>query len=348
MKKLLILTAFTGLFSIAVLGGCSKEHTNTPAPKNVEVVITGSLNDISGTKSQIIPDADGLPDEQLTVGIVTVNYRTDDPADNQPGITAWRSTTADITRGYFGGPGLNASPVENGEIQYTNEEGTAIQKVFYDETGEHYFMRVYYPYEEDEEFTQFIQTEGGAAVVFEMDGQKDIMCSNLGWGNVYNPRVVTSAEGAPMVFSHMLSLFRIKVKAENARAAEQYGKITGAMMYQQPKYTIVDMMNRGIRPYTDEKENYYAVDFEELPGLTTDEQDVGYIMAMPGQEFIIAAKSEKRRWLSAILNFSTDEDPFRTSAPGTMYDVTLKFMESYQVHLEVEEAKEWWMDSEFD
>lgn len=348
MKKLLIATMSLGLFSgIIMFGGCSKERVDADMPREkVEVVMYGGLSNVNGdkAKAQIIPN-NGLPDEQLVVGIVTVNYRTADPLNVQPDLEAWKGTTVDVTRGYFGGPGLNATNITNGEIQYTNEDGTAIQKVFYDETGEHYFVRVYYPYEGSE----FMQTDNGAAIVFsDMNGSKDILCSNLGWGNMDQKEIATDAENGVIVFSHMLSLFRIKVVAENEKAIEQYGRIDKVVMFAQPSSVIIDMMSQTIRPYSTETTNYDAVDFVPLNNLKTSAQEAGYIMAVPAQKFMIAAKSSERLWLGTDLDFTTTELPYNMSVPGKIYNVTLKFMESYQVHLEVEEADEWWMDSEFD
>lgn len=337
MKRPYIIFA---LFSVALLGGCERER---PVPQVVEVVINGGISNTRAEMGQIIPQ-DGLPEEQLSVGIVTVNFRTSDPTTIQPDVNAWKGTSADFTRGYFGGPGLGASPVTNGEIKYTNEYGTVIQKVFYDETGEHYFIRVVYPYQDAE----LIQTDNGAAVVFsELDGSQDILCSNLGWGNITNPEISTNETDRVVIFSHMLSLFRIKIEPENETAAAQYGLIKSIRIIDQPSSIIVGMIDLATEAYSSGDTDYYCVGFTPC-GLTSGPVDAGYIMALPERKFTIEAETQNRLWLSVELDFATALEPYKTSAAGTVYDVTVKFMESYELKLEVSEAKEWWMNSEFD
>lgn len=351
MKKAIIKTGFAIVALMTMLCGCGEEHIGSQ-PEAVEVMINGNLRENRKTRAQIIP-VNGLPPEQLSVGIVTVNFSTTDPANIQPDIEAWRGVTADYTPGYFGGPGLGATTITNGEIKYTNDDGTAVQKVFYDETGEHYYMRVVYPNDK----TEFIQTENGAAVVFnELNGTQDIMCSNLGWGNMDQPLIKTNYDDDPavespndsiIVFSHMLSLFRIRIVAENDVAAVQYGDISNIKIINQPDAIRVDMLDLAAEAYTNPETDYFIDGF--LPrALTSSPETVGDIMILPARSFTIEAQSENRLWLSADFNFATSENEYAESAPGTIYEITLKFMEGYKMELEVVPAKDWWMDHEFD
>lgn len=371
MKNGPIKIALAGFFSLALWGGCGKEKPAETAETRVAVVMNGGISRSGTTRGQIVPNAAGLPDEQLDVAIITVNYRTADPTLDQPDLPAWSGSTADITRGYFGedsgAPGVipfaqrPGKPIDSGKIEYTNDSGTTIQRVFYDETGEHYFVRVVYPYANAE----FTQSVNGAGVIFsELDGSQDIMASNLGWGNMHSPVIKTNYKDdipetvtgdSIIVMSHLFSLFRIKLVAENTDVIDQYGKILDVRLIDQPSSIRVDMMEIRLETESALDTPYHPKDF---PGtgldLTTSAVDAGYVMAMPAQKFTLEARSQNRLWLSADLDFSTLEDPLATSAPGRMYDITIRFMEAYEIELEAEplegedEHKEWWMDSVFD
>ncbi len=144
--RIAFVSAFAALFCV---GCASDNHTPDNGDDRPYVVMNGSLETVEQTpsRSAIDPrDADGLPNAPLTVGIMTLNYTTSDPTTDKPNEVAWMSSTANLSRGYFGGPGVNAPVVENGEINYTNETGSAIRKLFYDEGGEYYFTRVVYPF----------------------------------------------------------------------------------------------------------------------------------------------------------------------------------------------------------
>lgn len=350
MKRAIIGNGLGILLFMALGGGCSNEYAGNDR-EQVEVVMNGNLLKSRKTRAQIVPE-NGLPKNQLDVGIVTVNFSTTDPANVQPDLDAWKGVTADYTRGYFGGPGLGAATITNGEIKYTNDDGTAVQKVFYDETGECYYVRVVYPHHNAE----FTQADNGAAVVFnELNGTQDIMCSNLGWGNMDQPTMKTNYDTDPaidtpgdsvIVFSHMLSLFRIKVVAENATAIVQYGNITNVKIIDQPNSVKVDMIDLAAEPYAFPETDFLIPEFQARP-LTITPDSVGDIMVLPARNFTIEAQSENRLWLSADFNFATAEDPYATSAAGTIYEITLKFMEGYKMELDVIAAKEWWMDHEF-
>lgn len=348
MKKSSIIIALSGLLAAGLLNSCDKESIDDFREK-VEVIMNGSLPKPPASKTQIVPNEVGLPEKKLDVAIITVNYRTSDPENVQPDLAAWGGSTADITRGYFGGPGLKANPITNGEIKYTNDDGSAVQKVFYDETGEHYFVRVLYPFDN----ANFVQTDRGAGVLFsDIDGSQDILCSNLGWGNLDTPEVITNEKDSAIIFSHMLSLFRIKLKPESQTAVIQYGEIKNVKLANQSSSIRIDMIDlntEGSGPFT---MDYFPIGFAadtlhyDTINAVPIEKEAGYLMAVPAQKFIFEAQTD-RLWVSSELNFATALDPYKTSAPGTIYDVTLKFMEGYEMEIEVEAAEEWWMDSEF-
>lgn len=338
-------------------GGCNRENTAPPKEK-VEVVMNGGFQVPETTKAQITP-VNNLPTNQLDVIIVTVNYTTADPVNDQPDLNAWMGSTADLTRGYFGGPGLGATTITNGEIKYTNEDGTSVQNVFYDENGEYYFVRVVYPHKDAE----FIQTNNGAAIVFnDINGSQDILCSNLGWGNINMPIVRSNLTNdldptsVGLMFSHKLSLFRFNLIAENEKAAEQYGQIKNVRIRNQPSSIRVDMLDTNTEGYSEFDRHYEAEDFPSTPITLTFSSDpepvpvaayAGYIMALPGKKFTIEAETEKRLWISADLDFSDPANPYAASKAGIIYDITLTFMEAYQMELSLENTTEWWVESEF-
>lgn len=354
--------ALLPVFFIAFLSGCGKDNGGTDIEKDesgVEIVINGGISKGPATKGdgridpQGAPYA-GLPPHKLDVGIVTVNYTTVNPLIDQPTLAAWSGSTADITRGYFGGDGVNgpnSTIITTGEIFYTSDDGMAVQKVFYDETGQHYFVRVIYPYDNAE----FTQTSNGAGILFsDMDGSNDIMCSNLGWGNLYNPEIRTGDAGTDsiIILSHMLSLFRVNLEIE-ADAQGQYGQIESVRIAGQPDEVVVDMMDPAIyASVSSSLTDYYTIGFTPFSFASLPDPTVivpaGYVMVMPSQTFTVEIKSEKRLWLSAEIDFTTAEDPFATSAAGTIYDINLTLREAYQMEVDIVSADEWWMDTVFD
>lgn len=354
-----------GLFLAALLAGCDKAEPVAPAGREkVEVEMNGRLARTVQSKGPISPrlGSGGLPEEQLAVAVITVNFTTSDPETLQPGLAAWRGSTADITRGYFGGPGIGATEITNGEIKYTNEDGDLVQRVFYDENGEYYFIRVLYPYLTSE----FTQTDRGAGMVFyDVDGHQDILCTNLGWGNIDQPVIQTSykidpespepAEGdGVFVFSHLLSQFRINVVAESAVAVHQYGKIKNIRIIEQPGVIKVDMIDLATTSYDDSDTDYYLEDFQldSLPSYNTALPNNGYttagsLMLLPARKFTIEAETD-RLWLTAHFDFATEDDANAITSPGTIYDINLKFMEGYEMDVKVDSiTNQWWMDHEF-
>jgi hypothetical protein len=378
MKKYYIKPVLLGmLFLFALLSGCEKQNEPVPVQERMQVRMNGTLSPVGlSAKStrvttivgRVDPDAYGLPAEQLDVAIITVNYDTADPGTDQPGTADWSGQTADITRGFFGSmPGRtilndNEKPT-NGQIEYTNSEGTQVQRVFYDDLGSHYFIRVLYPYEN----TEFIQTVQGAAVVFyDLDGSQDIMSSNLGWGNIDAPVIQTGLNSIPnpdynpshpsnpyeppfissIVLSHMFSLLQFKVMPENVGVSPYYGEIEEIVIREQPTTVRMSMVDLSMTPHDDaEFIDFYALDLEPidlesvLPGAP---EDAGYLMVLPASSFRIEAYTTGRGWIGADFSFDNPTEP------GKIYEITLKFMEAAEVIITATAVDEWWMDSELD
>lgn len=392
------------MLAFALLGGCSRQDNEPVGPPKgkVAMVMYGGIKGIAPAKSRAMIEPQGvagLPPTQLDVNIITVNYVTDNPRTNPPGTDAWRGQTADVTRGFFGENtdftiANDGNPLipeaergdadkkpNSGRIEYTDEDGSAVQKVFYDDSGEYYFVRLFYPYENAE----FTSTTGmlGASIIFSgMDGSQDILCTNLGWGNIYNPEIrtayrVNGIDGADnegdsvIVFSHMLSLFRIKIAPENTKVIDgkpedprpggQYGQIMNARIREQPGALIADAMGASIAAlYGDPLETDYLVNgfpyttedvndggqgtplYLNAAQMTTAE-DIGYIMVLPGlNEYRIEVNTGKRKWVYGDLKFTTPPQP------GKVYDITITMMEAYELKVVPVEATNWWMDHVFD
>ena len=150
----------------------------------------------------------------------------------------------------------------------------------------------------------------------------------------------------------MLSLFRIHLKPENSTAIDQYGEIKNVKLSKQPSSIRIDIMDShviGNEPFT---ADYPAAGFVPNTLRVNSETSLpeaisgGYVMAAPAQKFTIEAETD-RLWVSAEFDFATALDPYKMSDQGTIYDVTLTFMEGYEMKVEIETAKEWWMDSVF-
>ncbi len=363
-----------------LLSGCVKDKPTTPAGKKVEVVMNGAVKRAGTTRGDgRIDPVNGLPPKQLIIGVATLNYTTSDAVNNQPDDIAWGDATADWAPAFFGGPDYyyptNPSYIpEDGVIKYLREDLTGTQIVFYDEGGQYYYVRALYPWTN----TRSIQTANGYSIVFEnLNGSTDVMCSNLGWGNKDNEVITTSyTDSDPstpdnvLVMSHMFSLFRVKFVAENAAAAAQFGTLMDGRLANQPSSVRINMVDaslyavsRNTVPWV----NYPAVDFPTggVPANATTPLPVdgvdtpvaaGYVMAMPATNFTFEIYSSKRLWLTNSYSFAIPDtpgvpdsgDPYATSKAGYVYDVTIKFMESYELVLKIEDVTEWWMDSIFD
>ncbi len=370
-----------GILALSLSGGCTEEKPGPgPDPENrPSVVMSGRLEQQdAASRARIIPDAQGLPPTQLTVGIATVGYTSADPAVDQPGTAAWSGTTVSLSRGYFGGPGLNPPTVSTGEIQFTDEDGTRIQRMLYDEGGEYYFAHVYHPFvnASGDPVSKIQPTaEGASLVISGLDGSQDVMFSNLAWGNVDHVEMTTAAvPNSEVILSHMFSLFRVKVKAESEKAATQFGQIEDFILRFQPAGVGIDMISLDVTPSSSDRTDYPMVGFAQFalfsmeggvrvakPGvfdvrnpdgsMLRDAEtplDAGYVMALPATGFRFEALTEDRLWVQANVSFATTEDAFAKSAPGTAYDVVITLMESYEVQWEVQPVKYWWLDSVFD
>lgn len=402
MRKTPTKIAIAGLASTLLLGGCAKEELDSSrTTERVSVVMKGGLTRLT-TRAIINPQDQypngGLPPQQLDINIITVNYTTNSPADagtdvegeGQPNLEAWSGQTADVTRGFFGENTVftsthNGNPIipagdrgepnkpDNGRIEYTDEGGTSIQKVFYDENGEYYFVRLFYPYDNDEntefetEFTSSTAGLGASIIFHNVDGSQDILCSNLGWGNIFNPLITTNdddeSEGE-IVFSHMLSLFRIYIKPDNEVVVKgnptalqdggQYGKITGVQVVRQPSTLIADARSGNIQALNDPFETSYQANEFPTDGyfyLTGDDSgpifaphtvDAGYIIVYPGlNEYRIEVQTEKHKWVHGDLIFTNPPEP------GKEYKITITLKEAYEMEIIETEVKDWWMDHVF-
>lgn len=391
MKAIYIKTAILGALFAALLGGCAKDKTNvprSPETEKVAVVIKGGMKGVVPSRSRgVIDPQAGLPPVQLDVNIITVNYTTADPLMDQPGPAAWQGQTADVTRGFFGEnagytAAHNNNPLipegdregfkpDNGRIEYTDEDGSAVQKVFYDEGGEYYFVRIFHPYE-NTEFTSSMGTLGASIIFNEVDGNQDILCSNLGWGNIYNPEVETAAGKTGLVFSHMLSLFRLYITAENDQVVNgtppppvegstiigtgQYGQISNARIRFQPGALIADAMDGEIIPLPGDplEKEYFANEFPTPFSLESKDiapfpgrgepRYAGYIMVLPGQSEYRLEVLTERMWAYGDLKFAEGKEPL----PGKVYDITLEMKESYELKVVPSDPTDWWMDHVFD
>lgn len=363
--KIKIKHIIPGLLLSILCAACEQAQTVDPVEREkAEVLMNGKIADRIQSKGPINPriGTAGLPETQLDVAVITVNYETADPELDQPDLDAWRGSTADITRGYFGGPGIRPENVTNGEIRYTDEAGDLVQRVFYDESGEYYFIRVLYPYLTSD----FIQTDRGAGMLFyEVDGYQDILCTNLGWGNIEQTTMRTSYKVDPespetqvgdsvFVFSHLLTQFRINVVAESEVAVVQYGKIKNIRIIDQPSVIKVDMIDLATTAYDDMETAYHLKDFhlDSLSFYHEDSVNKGYttagtLMLMPAQKFTIEAETD-RLWLTAHFDFATEDDANAITSPGNIYNINLKFMEGYEMDVKVDSiTNQWWMDHEF-
>lgn len=238
----------------------------------------------------------GLPPRQLDVAIVTVNHVTADPALDQPGYTQWAGHEAETTRGFFGSDDSNGvlSPgtaPTNGHIEYVNESGDYIQRVFYpEEPDEYYYVRVAYPWQGFDQFIQMPDNTGAALVFSNLTGHEDILCSNLGWGSQAQPVIETDCtipnpaldpeslysvdpytpdydpddyptHVSVLKFSHALAQLRFWVVAENERAKEQYGDIKKIVVRFQPDKIALRMIDAQTMRAQDAVDRDYLSDF---------------------------------------------------------------------------------------
>jgi hypothetical protein len=346
--------------------GCSTDPVDGGAEPNKKpaVRMDGTMWSDITTRAEFVPGAidpeDGLPSRQLDVAIVNVNHNTADPATDQPGVAGWSSQTVELSRGFFASrdddsdgilaPG--ATP-DNGLIEYVDPTGMYVTTKFYPEiANEHYFLRVVYPYRSD--YNMLEQSDMGAVAVFrDLTGQEDILCSDLGWGSQDQPTVETGAQNPGMVMSHKFAQLRFWVVADNMPARAQFGWIEEVIAREQPNMVQVDMLDGMASVHPDAVSVDYNSDMAAPIELSTTLYDpllpdqpqgqyAGSLMVLPATKYRIGALTSERNWIGADYIFANPIEP------GKIYDVTLRFMESYRLELAVTEADEWWMDSIFD
>ncbi len=328
MRRSYITSILASIVSIILFCGCQKEAAPVKAAK-VEMELNGSIG--PSTRAVINPAPGNLPPTQLSIGVVMLSYDSPDPLTVQPNGTDWNGSIH-WQRAYFGGAGLGANPVTNGEIKFTNETGIVTQKVFYDETGIYYFLKAVYPYDQ----ADVTQTANGGVIAFTVDGSQDIMCSNLGWGNMTSPLVNT------LNFKHLLTKLNLKLIAEAAAAITQYGEVRNIELIDQPNQILYNIANDTLSVASLLTSRYPTVDFPSAPQLlTTAPTDFGYVMALPAEKYTFRIETENRLWFYAEVTFPGG------SSPGKAYNVTLKFMQADEVIVYAAEAKEWWLDSTF-
>ncbi len=349
----ILFPALAALFSAGCAG--SEHTTGTRPEERPYVMMTGSLERAEQTpvRDAIDPrDSDGLPNVPLIVGIMTLNYASSDPATDKPDEDAWMSATANLSRGYFGGPGPNIAVVENGEINYTNESGTSIRRLFYDEGGEHYFTRIVYPFVASRlDQTQIANINhnpfGTEVVVSGLDGSQDVMCSNLAWGNIHNPKMTTDAPEGEIVMSHIFSRFGVKVRVESPKAATQFGSISRFLLKDQPSAVGINMINLDLS-FSHELVDYTLVMRTMLPldNLGDATRDAGYVMAPPAADLRFEVETTGHGWVTGLVSFA--DMPDGLSLTGYSHDIIMTFMESGEVEIAVAEPDEYWLDGVFD
>lgn len=414
MKSPYIITIAVSLLLLcAAPQGCRTAGHGDTAPRQEnrkQVRMTGALathgkHALSRAETVYGPisPVSGLPPRQLDVAIVTVNHTTADPANDPPGYGQWAGQTADITRGFFGSdvtgqilPGGGAPT--NGLIEYTNESGDYIQRVFYPEAiDEYYFVKVIYPYE-GLEFAQMPDGTGASVVFTGLTGQEDLLASNLGWGTQTQPVIETGffidnpdyeQPGDPekisvLKFEHLFSQLRFWVVAENGNAVTQYGELTDIIVRFQPDVVVYRMIDGALMEAFEAEGVDYHTDFfyntevdadGEKSIVATGEKiaftdgidgvplyDAGYnpsdnggdpqgiyagcLMVMPDYTYRIEAYTTSRKWIGADYEFA-EGGVRKEIEPGKIYDVLIKFMESYELEVKVSPAAEYWMDSVF-
>jgi hypothetical protein len=366
--------------------GCAREE-NVPVPERVPVRLSGEVS-FAGVQTREgmikpVPDTLGkiiLPPKQLTIGIVSIDYPGTAPTVAQWGLDAYSPY---IDRGYFGGNKIGDTPESmgkywNGNIEYTNRDGTADQFVFYDLRGNYYHFVCVYPYDDiinPENDGDTMQSAAGATVYFNIDGSGDIMASTRGWGNNEFPfgdnHTTDPADDGILHFYHKLVALRCKFEAETTTAIQGYGTITSVELTGQPDVVGLNIGANAEAPLTtaltDEKTDtisYRAIaeyDVMADDGVTvvdaagsvrthpltmevTDPLAFGYVLALPATKYtfrIITSVHGAANPLYATYEFATPP------APGTIYNLTFKMLESAKTVVEAAEAPEWWLDQTF-
>jgi hypothetical protein len=335
------------------------------------------------------PDSEGLPPDQLQIGIMTILTATDAvPSAPQWGQNAF---SPDLYRGFFGGnipgdsPGsLSKEGLEwNGNIEFTNRSGGAIQDIFYDPAGDYYNFLCLYPYRAIEDAigdprdnNPAWRDDNGAKGYFKIDGNDDVMVSTGGKGNIVNPwgsDYATDPTDGTVTFRHKLTALRCKFVAENAVAQALYGAITSVKLLEQPNVVSIDLgeafLDLAGTPLEDESENtsldgalvsYPAVGSDgttaSAPSATTplampaaytaaDAVEGGYMMALPAGSYTFEITTSGLGSNNPLrATYVFDATP----TEGSIYNLTFTMRETAEIALTAAEAKEWWLNQTFD
>jgi hypothetical protein len=271
-----------------------------------------------------------------------VQYVTADPLADQPTEEDWNGAT--LLRAYFGGPDIAPDPTtfvpSNGEIKFTNNTGTRVQKVFYEELGAYSFMRAIYPYQG----ASVVPTVDGGVVVVPVDGSQDVMCSGWGWGSVlatHQPLINTN-----LAFGHLLTRINVRLVAESAPASGQYGDILGVSLSHQPGELAVNLIDGSVTGWSNNDQNYPLIGQPEVQTLNTAGVDYGYAMALPADSYEIRVETQNRRSFYPVAVLPAV--PVGERRAGRVYDVVLSFKAADEIKIAVTDATEWWLDSTFD
>ena len=394
MKKIVLITV---LFCAVLLAGCARDKEEAPsAGKQARLRLNGSLNpDIITSRGDGegkidpmnptgggpgIPDK-GLPPKQLEIGIITIEYFPSDPDNpNIPNSNEWGDNVPYLDRGFFGGDKPGDSPQSpgitwNGNIEYTNREGTALQHVFYPLTGVYFYFVAVHPYVaiEAPENINGMNNNGEIEVLFNLDGSHDVMTTGVGYGNIDHPWSITGdgtvIDEDVLVFSHKLACLNCRFIAENADAVASYGDIVKVEVVGQPSQV---MLNAGKLALDDTEPLAIAptstpTAYDAYRGGTTgnmllpysagtydpnDASGFGYFLVMPTQTYTFrittSAGNRPNNPLYVQYNFSTDTNPATIVEAGTIYYLTFKMLETDEIDIQVETSTEWWLDQEFD
>lgn len=324
------------VLSVLLLAGCEGSREVARPGKQAEMRLSATIGQPNAPASLsrgegAIDPVGGLPPHRLSIGVAMMLFNTPDPATVQPtqtdleaGLVAWR-------RAYFGGVD-QSNNVINGDIKFTNADGSAVEKIFYDEMGTHFFLKCAYPFAD----AINVMTATGGMVSFRADGSQDIMCTGLGWGNKDNPTIQA------LIFKHKLSKLNIYLAASSAEAIDQYGRIQSVEVLNQPNIIILNLYQETVSAGAALTTSYTPVGFAANQPLPATATDRGYVMALPSTSFTLKIVTEKRQTFYADVTF-----PGAGSEAGKSYDVTLNFMEADEITIFAEEAEEWWMDSTF-
>jgi hypothetical protein len=392
MKKIPHITMLVcGAFAL----GCTRTEIVLVEPR-VAVNLSGELSPAGaqtrgeGMIDPIAPFDDtntkGLPPKQLEIGIMSIEINSDSPTVANWGNSAYSSY---LDRGFFGGNYFGDSPTSlgaawNGNIEFTNSTGTALQDVFYSPTGEYYHFVCVYPFDDivgheditNSEIQESMRSGAGVTVYFNIDGSGDIMASTGGKGSIETPFGFNHNDNptdGTVVFSHKLTVLRCKFVAESAMAKTLLGDITSVKLIDQPSVvklniganyldattpledanptntTSYDAVVSANSAGTDDPVGSARVDALTLPDTYTtgDALEFGYMLALPAQTYtfrITTSVHGTNNPLTATYDFTAAAMP----AAGTLYNLTFTMLETSEIVLTAAEPSEWWLDQTFD